>query len=51
MFNVNDKIMPVEEILNEDEFTGRVEILRDLEHWISEIDNIKLEANMREILC
>jgi len=40
MFNVNDKIMPVEEILNEDEFTGRVEILRDLEHWISEIGRV-----------
>jgi len=40
MFDVNDKIMPVEEILNEDEFTGRVEILRDLEHWISEIGRV-----------
>ena len=34
------KIMPVEEILHEDEFTGRVDILRDLEHWVSEIGRV-----------
>ena len=40
MFDFNEKIMPVEEILHEDEFTGRVEILRDLEYWVSEIGRV-----------
>ncbi len=35
-----EKIMPVEEILHEDEFTGRVEILRELEEWIKEIGRV-----------
>ena len=36
----DEKIMPVEEILHEDEFTGRVIELRDLEHWVSEIGRV-----------
>jgi hypothetical protein len=35
-----EKIMPVEEILHEDEFTGRVEILRELEEWIKQIGRV-----------
>jgi hypothetical protein len=35
-----DEIMPVEEILHEDEFTGRVEILRELEEWVKEIGRV-----------
>ena len=35
-----EKIMPVEEILHEDEFTGRVEELRELEDWIKQIGRV-----------
>jgi hypothetical protein len=37
---IDEKIMPVEEILHEDEFTGRVEILRELEEWIEQIGEV-----------
>ncbi|MDO8685771.1 MAG: hypothetical protein Q7J78_03765 [Clostridiales bacterium] len=37
---MEEKIMPVEEILHEDEFTGRVEILRELEEWIQQIGRV-----------
>jgi len=40
MFNPEEKIMPIEEILHEDEFTGRVEILRELEDWIEQIGRV-----------
>jgi hypothetical protein len=36
----DQRIMPVEEILHEDEFTGRVEILRELEEWIEQIGRV-----------
>ena len=36
----DEKIMPIEEILHEDEFTGRVVELRELEHWVSEIGRV-----------
>ena len=37
---LDDRILPVEEILHEDEFTGRVEILRELEEWIEQIGRV-----------
>ena len=40
MFDSEKKIMPVEEILHEDEFTGRVEILRELTDWIEQIGRV-----------
>jgi hypothetical protein len=32
-----EKIMPIEECLEYEEFTDRVELLRDLENWIKNI--------------
>ena len=40
MMIYTDKLTPVEEILHPEEFTGRVEILHQLEHWIKEIGRV-----------
>jgi predicted AAA+ superfamily ATPase len=36
----NIKIWPVEEMVREDEFTDRVELLRELEHWVAAIQRM-----------
>ena len=36
------KIWPVEEMVHEDEFTDRVELLRELEHWVAAIQSGRL---------
>ncbi len=36
----NIKIWPVEEMVQEDEFTDRVELLRELDHWVAAIQRM-----------
>jgi len=39
-FSLNEKILPVEEMLAYEEFTDRVEILRELEQWVRNIQRM-----------
>lgn len=43
---LQDRILPVEEMLHEDEFTGWVDILRELEEWIEQIGRFGAEAHL-----
>jgi hypothetical protein len=50
------KIWPVEEMVHEDEFTDRVELLRELEQWVKAISRMgststALIAPRRILIC
>ncbi len=38
----DEKILPVEEMIAYEEFTGRVEVLRELDKWVKNIQHISV---------
>lgn len=41
----DNNVMPIEEMLHEDEFTGRVEILREFESWVEQTGRVGAGSN------